>query len=280
MEWQQKLLRSSKRFGWRFAICLIILSIGYIGLFGVPRRLHRPTQSLSTKISILRQQLDQTYLAAGYLSSFNKNNAVSSSELNQLDSQFRTSTDSLQAAYKQISGQLTPDIRKSVQTVIGDNQRAQIRFTDRYNVLSHAAGYDAQTDLGGLSVTGDSDRLLGRVLAAQTGLTKAANSSATPSGGLNLHDEANGTVITDATKQGLNDEAACFGKLAAQLRQHQTSEAETARADCVGAYPAVRQQVLQNIVQGAFPDSYQANQKSLVPPLLKQLDRLAKTTKE
>jgi len=140
----------------------------------------------------------------------------------------------------------------------------------------HVIAYDPSNDLGSLDLNHNWDTALQRATAAQNGLkTAAANSSSLDAvSGLGVHsaDQAD-TVISDAARAALDSAASCFGKLASDLQAQQFSMASAQRDSCIQAYPAVRQQVIQNLLKNSLPDSLLQADRARLLSLLQQLDR-------
>lgn len=277
MQWRGKL----KSFGVRFGVCFIILGGIYIAIFGFPLASHNKPNTPSAKILRLRSALDQTYIDASVIAHFKQNDITSYSTLSTVIGKFETDVKTLKTSLSQASKEIPSDRRKQITVVTNSEDQVIADFGARYNILQKPLAYNPESDLSSLDLDKDAANAAQRATAAQTGLQKAANDTTTAnsSNALGVGTVgSNGTLLDEALKQTLLDEADCFGGLSTQLTAHQTVIAGQTRKTCIKNYPALRQKAIQNVAQGSFSSSYMKNLEQSVSPLLKQLSTLAAST--
>jgi hypothetical protein len=271
MKWRALL----KRFGLRFAISLVVLGAVYLATFG----LHpgSPKLTPTAKIVALRTALDQTLINSSRLANFKQNDAVSYSVMNDLAAQLAASTKNLDDRLDQAPKDVSPALRAKITEVIARQQQANKDFNSRYNVLSRSIAYDPAIDLGQLDPGKEPSKLAQRASAARDGLKKATDGTTnTGSTGLNVTNASQDDQLVSAeAREALLKESKCLAKLVDQINANQPDQATQTRISCIRDYPAIRAKVIQNVIQGSLPTSYQQYLKTDVLPLLKQLDDLA-----
>lgn len=267
-----------KRFGIRFAICLVVLGGAYILVFGVQKTPHNQPNTPAAKVRALRTELDQTYIDSSTIGNFKQYDAASYATMGNLLAAFETDTKHLKTALDKAPHQVNGNIHQQIKDIITSNNQVAKQFSDRYDILLRPIAYDPATDLGKLSFSTQAAVIAQRAAAAQTGLKKAANDSTTTSSSNPLDVSSVGgstTLVSDATKQTLLGVSDCFGKLASQTNDHQLDQAAATRASCIKSYPPARATAIQNVISGSFSNTYVSGLRKTIPPLFKQLDQLA-----
>lgn len=271
VNWRQPL----KGFGIRFAISLVVLGGVYLLIFGWPGTHKRPLTPAG-KIAAIRSALDETYLAASNLASFDESSPVAAYDLAQVYSQFQVGDKDLQEALKAAPPQVSPDLRKAIQKVLDLQQGAMAEYQSRSTALGKIAAYDPSSDLAAPSVTKSVSVTAQRANAAQKGLEAVAEAKAGGgASGLGVT-TAGEQMVGASTKELLQKEAACFGTLAKQASAKDVTGLQKSRAACIAAYPALRRTVIHDIARPAFAGDYQKTMQTTIPPLLTKLDDLLK----
>lgn len=270
----RSLARSPLRsFATRLVLSFVVIGLLYgagIALYQHQRHRVTPSQNLA----ILRADIDQTLLAGSRLASFSDTNSIAGSTLSQAFAVFQVAVQNLQ---KQLpatpTNQLTTAQRSTVQSIIDRQNRAITGYQTVYKTLAQPLSYDPYSDLGNLNITKDAAKLITRATAAQKGLTSNISGTVAPdSGGLVAQgSQAPTGVASSQTQQLLQKSADCFKKLADQVAAKQSAAGQT-RQQCMQAYPALRAQIIQNILQLSFSQQYLDDTQNLALPLLKQID--------
>jgi hypothetical protein len=267
-----------KRFGVRFAICLVVFGAGYVAIFGLRHASHNQPNTPAAKIVALRAALDQTLIDSGILAQYKQNDPASYASLSNLLSRFQSDVKALKTTLGRAPRQVTPVIHKQINAVISSENQIVSSFNARYSVLALPITYDPQSDLGKLDISNDKSKLSQRASAAQAGLKKAAGNttSTNNSNTLNVGTVGSGSsLVTASTKQALLTAADCYGQLASQLSANQMSQAAETRAACIKNYPSARQKAIRNVLEGSFSTSYESTLKQTITPLLAQLSSTA-----
>lgn len=261
------------RFGVRLLVSAFVLGIAYtavVGLYQYRRHAVTPTQ----KLALFRSSLDQTLLAGGRLAQFSDTNSVASTTLSQQFASFETTITALQNQLADTpADQLTIGQRRTAQAIIDRHSRAISSYKTAYQALAQPMSYDPYTDLGNLNLTKDAAKLSARAKAAQKGLASNVKGTVTDSGdGLVAQSgQAQTSIATASTQTLLTDSANCFGSLADKVSAKDASAGQI-RQSCLQAYPALRAQIIDNILELSFSEQYLKESQSASLPLLKQLD--------
>lgn len=161
-----------------------------------------------------------------------------------------------------------------VQQVIDNQQQTITKYQTASAAVSLALSYDPMTDLG-LDINKDTSKLTKRAQAAHNGLLKAADGPAPgPSASHNLvaqNSQATATVIGPSSKQLLQAQADCFDKFGQQLTAKLLAQAAATRSNCLASYPALRNSLVQDLLNVSFNAKYADDNKRLIVPLLSQL---------
>ena len=262
-----------RRFGLRLLVSLLALAIIYGGAVALYQH-GRHRVSPSQKLAILRAGLDQTVLAGGHLAVFSDNNSIAGTTLSQEFNTYQVNVTNLQTKLSATPlNQLRSGQRRSAQAIIDLQNRAITSFKTAYKALAQPLSYDPYTDLGNLSISKDSSKLINRARAAQKGLTSNVSGTvAATSGSLAAQaSQAPTNFATSQTQELLATSASCFGSLADQVMAKQDNASLT-RQRCLQAYPALRAQIIHNILELSFSQQYFNDTQSAALPLLKQLD--------
>jgi hypothetical protein len=271
---QSPALARPRQFGMRLLISLLVIGILYLG--GVTLYRHQRYQTTpSQKLATLRAGLEQTVLSGSRLASFSDTNSVAGTTLSQAFATYQASVRSLtqQASAAPIK-QLSDQQRNALQSIINTQQRATSSYKSVYQTLGQPLSYDPFTDLANLSIPKDSPKIITRARAAQKGLTSNLDGTvASSKDGLTAQaGQAPTTVANSQTQAALVSAATCFGALADQLQVAKQSDASQTRQRCLQSYPAVRAQIIHNILQLSFNQQYLNDTQNTALPLLKQLD--------
>lgn len=259
----------------------MVMGVVYVVVFGLPARSHNKPLTVSGKISSIRTLLDETYLIGNSLAGFDQNNQVTYSSLGSLQSRLQTDNDALKKALEHAPGELGQNLGDQIETVVS-RQDAAIKTMDRrYTLLLKTIEYDPAADLGRLDAAKDTEKLSERAVAARDSLKKTAEDTTPISTNSKLSVEGNsGTplLFNSVTRDMLQAEADCLGKIADQLAAKHYPEASTTGESCIAGYPKVRRQAVENVLQSVTDKDYRQYLKTTVPPLLRQLDALIKQT--
>ena len=262
-----------KHAGFRFIICLLIIGVPYAAVVGVMHRKHAITPQ--QKVASLRASLDQTYLAADQLIHFSESSTVATSELNQQYGALQASSDSLSRRLNQTpSAVITPKQRTLIRSYSDAVNSALAAYKLNYALFAEPLSYDPVIDIGALNLKTETTKALTRAKAAQKGLhIDAQRTLGTASSGLTAQsDQKNASVLSPENQRRLENMSDCFGKLSAQLSAKTIPAAETVRATCISDYPALRAQLIQNLLDTTYRKDYFQSAQSSVLPILKQLD--------
>ena len=265
-----------KQAGFRFIICLLIIGVPYAVYVGVSYR-SRATTPLQ-KVAALRASLDQTYLAADQLTHFSDSSTVAASGLNQQYVTVQASLKSLSEHLDQTPAQVITPVQRTAVRSYGDAVGSALStYKINYVLFAEPLGYDPVKDIGSLNLKTESTKALTRAKAAQKGLhADALRTLGASSSGLSAQsNQKNDTVLSTESQRRLESMSDCFGKLAAQLSAQAIPVAESIRASCIADYPALRSQMIQNLIDTTYRKDYFQSAQSSVPPLLKQLDTSA-----
>ncbi len=263
----------ARRFGLRLLVSLLALAIIYGGAVALYQH-GRHRVSPSQKLAILRAGLDQTVLAGGHLSAFSDNNSIAGTTLSQEFNTYQVNVTNLQTKLSATPlNQLRSGQRRSAQAIIDLQNRAIASYKTAYKALAQPLSYDPYTDLGNLSISKDSSKLITRARAAQKGLTSNVSGTvAATSGSLAAQaSQAPTNVATSQTQELFATSASCFGSLADQVMAKQDNASLT-RQRCLQTYPALRAQIIHNILELSFSQQYFNDTQNAALPLLKQLD--------
>lgn len=253
----------------RFGVCLLIaggIYAGYTALARIP-----PARSQPVEVAALRAALNESYLRAESINSFEQTDAVAGQTLDRLVNELRDSTTDLQQARQTAAPKITPAQNEAVQAIINKQKAVVEEYRAAAALFSKPLAYDPASDLNALELPAQATLLSGRATAAANGLSRAAGSTQTTAdsgplavGGQNGPDN----VLTTAAIQALNDMATCFRQLAEQVNGQPTVAAAT-RARCISEYPALRLQLLDNLLERSVSDEYIKALKADIAPLLK-----------
>lgn len=265
-----------KHAGFRFIICFLIIGVPYTALVGVMHRKHAITPQ--QKVAALRASLDQTYLAADQLLHFTESSTVATSELNQQYGALQASLSTLSKSLEAIPPPLiTPVQRTSVHSYNDAVSSALADYKLHYILFAEPLSYDPATDVGALNLKTDTTTVLTRAKAAQKGLHADAQRTLSTSGSslMAQTNQKDDNGLSPESRRLLETMSDCFGKLVAQLSSKTIPVGETIRASCIADYPALRAQMIQNLLDTTYRKDYFRIAQATVPPLLKQLDGTA-----
>ena len=265
-----------RQFGIRLMVSLLLLSVAYGGGIALyQHQRHRVTPS--QKLALLRSSVDQTLLAGSRLAGFSDTNSIAGSTINQEFTGFQASVTSLEKKLSDITAsQLTNTQRHSVQSIIDQQDRAITSYKAAYQALAQPLAYDPYTDLANLNPSKESSKLSARARAAQKGLISHISTPAISSDG-NLVAQAGQSstnIVSGPTQDMLTKSATCFGALADEINAKQASVNQT-RQRCLQSYPALRAQIIHNILDLSFSEQYLKDIHATALPLLQQLDAKA-----
>lgn len=271
--WRQKL----QPFAIRFIICFVIVGVAYAGVANLTH--HKRPLTSTQKVAALRAALDQIYISGNQLANFYQSDTVTASALAQQFSQFQTVITSLSVTLKTApSPQVGTTQRQQIQGLLDSQKTVIAAYKLAWAVIAKPLTYEPAGDLGSLDPKTDTAKLTARATAAQNGLLKAADNTATVASSSSSlvaqNTQVAPTLLDATTKQALQKSAVCFGQIASQLTNHQISQATATRADCISAYPVLRASLVQNLLSTSFNDNYRRTLKDSIPPLLKQLDKV------
>lgn len=278
MQWS----RRARLFGIRLLVCLVLAGAGYAAVFGLRTAAKPVILTPPQKLAELRAALDETYLAGNSLASFKQSDGTAFQALDDLRLQFEKSTNRLRASLSAAPADAVAPLKPAITNVLNQAQLASQSYRASNAVLTQIINYNPSANLDTPALANDPGTLAARASAAQKGLLKAAADQTTVaagSTGLSVQNN-NGPalIVNDPTRTLLRAEAACFGQLSTQASARQTTAMTQTRSQCVADYPALRRQAIQNITQSAWGNDYQSFTHGSVPPLLRQLDALIKTS--
>jgi hypothetical protein len=271
---QSPSLARPRRFAGRLLVSLLVVGIVYLG--GVTIYRHQRHQvSPSQKLAALRSVLDQTVLSGTRLANFSDTDSVAGTTLSQEFTNYQATISSLE---KQVSATPITELsnlqRHDLQAIINAQNRASTKYKSVYQTLGQPLSYDPYTDLANLRVDKDSAKIITRARAAHKGLTSNVGGLVAPSkDGLTAQaSQAPTSVASTQTQKMLANTADCFGTLADQLQAGKKADASQTRQHCLQSYPAVRAQIIHNILELSFNPQYLYDMQKTALPLLNQLD--------
>lgn len=267
MNWR-RLLRD---FGVRFAISFVVLGGLYLLTFGVPG--HKKPLTKSQKVAGLRSSLTEVVIIGHEIASYKGSSTLAASDLSTFATQLQTAGSGLEKSISSAPATVTPALKANIRAIGYKSTSAQKLLTDHLTILQHVLAYDPSTDLGGLDITADAEKVRTRADAAAGGLTTALNG---PSQAATNQNSGVSTVaaLSDDLTAKLNDEISCIKNLKSLLDAKDYVKARDTRHNCIASYPALRKAAIIDVI-APFQGSYDSDLKASVTPLLKQLDTLA-----
>lgn len=272
-QWKRRL----QHFGVRFGISLLVLGGLYLLVFGFkPSSHNKPQKTDSQKVAAVRSALAQTFISSTELNGFRGADAIAYDLLMQSQSQAANTTTQLQAALNEASNKLDDVQKQKINSVIGRERGAEANFKAAIQPLAKALQYEPTDNL---NKDLKDPELLTRAQAAYKGIGEAADSQAAHTsnngGGLGVN-TAGDVLISDESHNQLQAMADCFKNLSEQLQAKSYDAANATRQRCVKGYPALRQQLIKNVLDASYNQDYLAALKSNSKELLEQLDALSR----
>lgn len=259
----------------RLGVSLVVVGSLYVGISALSSGLRRSHPSPSQRLAGLQASLDQLYISGNQIAQFNESDSITAQRLSRQVTSFKASLAAAKTAFTTApKTTISANQQELVQQVIDNQQQTITKYQTASAAVSLALSYDPMTDLG-LDINKDTSKLIKRAQAAHNGLLKAADSPAPgPSASHNLvaqNSQAIATVIGPSSKQLLQAQADCFDKFGQQLTAKLLAQAAATRSDCLASYPALRNSLVQDLLNASFNAKYADDNKRLIAPLLSQL---------